>query len=303
MFNIARAMGLLLCLSVSLQAEGELTPGDPKIIGGEIADVGDWTSTVALFANNNDGTPFCGGALIAPRWVLTAAHCVIGENTNNLFVWVGSENLNDNGGGEGIKVKKIITHPKYNTVTFENDLALLELKSETAVYAIPLFIGEVEEGTQAAVVGWGSRNIDPLTGLGFNPSRLLYELQLPIVGLAQCRRIMEDQHHMGPVTKTMICAGTLQGGQDTCQGDSGGPLMVNQNDQTRLVGIVSWGIGCAEAQTYGVYTRVNSFSKWIKSNIDAKPSSDKGGGAIFWIIFPLFGLLLVYKNSHKIHKD
>ena len=161
MFNIAKAMCLLLCLSLSVQAE--LTPGDPRIIGGEIADVDDWISTVALFANENEGTPFCGGALIASRWVLTAAHCVIDENKNNLFVRVGTTDLKESSKGESVKIKRIIMHPKYNTITFDNDLALLELKSSTAVFPIPLFIGDAQEGEAAIVVGWGTRNVDPLT--------------------------------------------------------------------------------------------------------------------------------------------
>jgi secreted trypsin-like serine protease len=298
MFNLAKAMCLLLCLSVSVQAE--LTAGDPRIIGGAIADVDEWISTVALFANENEGTPFCGGALIASRWVLTAAHCVIDENKNNLFVRVGTADLRENSKGESIKVKKIITHPQYNTVTFDNDLALLELENTTTVFPIPLFIGDTQAGDAAVVVGWGTRNVDP-KGLGFNPSQQLYALELPIVGQAQCRQIMEGLHNMGPVTDNMMCAGTLQGGEDTCQGDSGGPLMVNQNQQTRLVGIVSWGIGCAEAQTYGVYTRVNKFSEWITSHTEAEPSDtdDSAGGAIFWMLFPLFGLLLVQRKLHK----
>lgn len=299
MFNSLKAICLFLCLSIATQAEVGLTPGDPKIIGGELANSEDWSSTVALFRKNNEGIPFCGGALIAPRWVLTAAHCAIDEESENLFVRVGTTNLEKDGGGEEIKIKKVIINPQYNTITFDNDLALLELESSTRVFPIPLFIGDVPEGTPAVVVGWGTRNISPNESLGFNPSTQLHELQLPIVGQAQCRRIMEDQHNMGPLTDNMLCAGTLQGGRDTCQGDSGGPLMVTQDNQTRLVGVVSWGRGCAEVQTYGVYARVNKFSEWIASYTEEQPDSDddsSGGGAIFWMFFPLFGLLLLYKK-------
>ena len=167
MFNIAKAICLLLCLSVVVHAETRLIPGEPRIIGGEAADFGDWPSTAALFVTQKgreEGSYSCGGALIASRWVLTAAHCVKGEKAANMFVWLGTTDLSRNGGGEGIKVKKIIIHPQYNDTIFDNDLALLELKSITTVKTIPLFIGDTEEGTPAAVVGWGTRNVNPLTG-------------------------------------------------------------------------------------------------------------------------------------------
>ncbi len=298
MLNIARAI-CLLCLSVVVHAETGLTRGDPRIIGGEVADFGDWPSTAALFVTKKgreEGSYSCGGALIASQWVLTAAHCVKGEKAANMFVWVGTTDLSPNGGGEGINVKKIISHPQYNDSTFDNDLALLELKSATRVETMPLFIGDAEEGTPAAVVGWGTRNVNPVTGEGFNPSLQLHELQLPIISQAQCKLIMEDVHNMGPVTNNMICAGTGLGGEDTCQGDSGGPLMAMQNNEVRLVGVVSWGIGCADRNTYGVYTRLNKFSKWIESSMEAKPSNDSEGGAIFWMLFPFFGLLLAYRK-------
>ncbi len=302
MFNIAKAICLLLCLSViTVHAETTLTRGDPRIIGGEIADFGDWPSTAALFVTkkgHEEGTYSCGGALIAPQWVLTAAHCVKGEQATNMFVRLGTTDLSDNQAGERIKVKKIISYPQYNEATFDNDLALIELKNVSKIKTIPLFIGDIEEGTPAAVVGWGTRNVNPFTGEGFNPSLQLYELQLPIVGQAQCKLIMEDIRNMGPVTNNMICAGTGLGGEDTCQGDSGGPLMAMQNDEIRLVGVISWGFGCAKPNTYGVYTRLNKFSKWIKSSMEAKPSNDSEdseGGAIFWMLFPFFALLLAYK--------
>ncbi len=298
MFNIAKAICLLFCLSVLVHAETTLTQRDPRIIGGEVADFGDWPSTAALFVTKKgreEGSYICGGTLIAPRWVITAAHCVKGEKATNLFVWLGTTDLSDNGGGEGIKIKKIISHPQYDEATFDNDLALLELEDISNVKTMPLFIGDAEEGTPAAVVGWGARNINPLTGEGFNPSLQLYELQLPIVSQTQCKLIMEDLQNMGPVTDNMICAGTGLGGEDTCQGDSGGPLMAMQNNEIRLVGLVSWGIGCADQNTYGVYTRLNKFSKWIESSMEAESNNDSGGGTIFWMLFPFFVLLLTYK--------
>lgn len=305
MFNIVKAMFLLLFLSLLAHAEARaFTQGDPKIIGGNVADYGDWPSTVALFSTTDDEAPYCGGALITSRWVITAAHCVKGEKAANIFIRVGTTNLNDKRSGERRKIKKIIIHPKYNDFTFDSDLALLELKNITTIETIPLFIGSPQADTPTAVVGWGTQNVNPLTGEGFNPSKQLYELQLPIVSQTQCKFIMEDLNDLGPITNNMICAGTGLGGEDTCQGDSGGPLMALQNDEIRLVGIISWGSGCANTFTYGVYTRLNKFSKWIKSYTEAKPNDkdESAGGSIFWLIFPLSGILLIYRKV-KNNKD
>ncbi len=289
-------MILLLFLSVSLQAEVGTTKKEPKIIGGEPAVVDEWPSTVALL---QEGSYSCGGALIASRWVITAGHCALDVKAVDLSVKVGTNDLTQ--GGEIIAVKRIIIHPKYDLFTLDSDLALLELKKAVSIETLPLFVGDTEEGRIAAVVGWGARDVNPFTGEGFNLSTLLYELFLPIVSLQECRRVMEDLQNDGPITTNMLCAGDLLGGEDTCQGDSGSPLMVVQDDEVRLAGLVSWGAGCAKVDTYGVYTRVSQFSKWIESYTQGESSDDNdssAGGAIFWMLFPLSGILLAYRRRH-----
>uniref|UniRef100_A0A3Q2Z0T3 Peptidase S1 domain-containing protein n=1 Tax=Hippocampus comes TaxID=109280 RepID=A0A3Q2Z0T3_HIPCM len=156
-------------------------------------------------------------------------------------------------------VRRIVPHPKYEQLTSDYDIALVEL-------AAPVFFNELVQpvcvpapshafaiGTSCFVTGWGV-----LTEDGELASRL-QEASVRIINRNTCNKFYDDA-----VTPRMLCAGNLQGGVDACQGDSGGPLVCQErNRRWFLAGIVSWGEGCARQNRPGVYTQVVKFADWI----------------------------------------
>lgn len=236
-----------------------------EIVGGGPAGKGQnrWITSLQR------GGHFCGASLIADRWVVTAAHCVVGEKVKGLKVWVGGHDLRRKDQGETAKVKKIYIHPNYSEKTDRNDIALIELKAPIgtniprAVVASSQTTNQnAKPGKIATVSGWGA-----LSENGASP-KVLHQVKLPIVSNSECN---SPAAYGGEVAGTQICAGLRQGGKDSCYGDSGGPLWVTKQGKAHLVGVVSWGEGCAQPRKYGVYTRVANFKGWIDSKM-------KGGG-------------------------
>jgi len=260
---------ILLCLIITFTIIGngytedeilmqDLSQKTPRIVGGREADPDSWEWMVAIVyadeTSNYNGL-FCGGALIHPKWVVTAGHCAEGETIRTMEVVAGIHDLK-NDTGERIKVKRIISHPSFDSDTLDSDIALLELEHEVSYAAISPVSGDnTLEDETAVVTGWGSTNPD---GWEKYPADL-QEVYIPIVSNQLC----QNAYKLDDVTETMICAGYAEGGKDACYGDSGGPLMVWQDNTWRLAGLVSWGEGCAEPGYYGVYTRVSKFTDFI----------------------------------------
>jgi secreted trypsin-like serine protease len=250
-------------------------PSAPQIIGGTLADPGEYPWQVALVrawrTNPYEGM-FCGGSLIDPSWVLTAAHCIYpgGElmNPADLEVVLGVVKLSDgpqSGSlGQRIAVERICPHPGYEHASLQNDLALLRLNFpavlgtmvQTVACAGPSDSSLFAPLTDATVTGWGK--VDT-----YHYPDDLYEVTLPIVSNPVCATVM------GALISGMLCAGPAAGGKDSCNGDSGGPLVVpNGSGSWLLAGIVSWGTTpCAQPNRYGVYTRVSTYSAWIRSHL------------------------------------
>uniref|UniRef100_A0A8C6LRM4 Si:ch73-182e20.4 n=1 Tax=Nothobranchius furzeri TaxID=105023 RepID=A0A8C6LRM4_NOTFU len=246
-----------------------IAPLNPKIVGGGDAAPGSWPWQVELL---KFGSFYCGGSLISREWVLTAAHCVSGTNIFMWQVFLGRQYLKGNNPNEESRgVSKIISHPKYNSNTYDNDMALLRLSAPVKFthYIRPVCLAasdsEFNNGTESWVTGWGT------VGEGeFLPSpETLQEVKVPVVGNRQCDCLYGDT----VITDNMICAGLLSGGKDSCQGDSGGPMMSKQGSVWVQSGIVSFGRGCARPSLPGVYTRVSRYQPWISSKI----RSDKPG--------------------------
>ncbi len=253
---------LLLCTLMALlvpigtaHAEDKAIPTTNKLIVGgmPVSNISDTPWQVAL-VRHNTRDQFCGGSLVAPNWVLTAAHCVdnpgINQNPSRLDVVAGT--LLFTTGGEQIAVSKIVVHPRWNSSNFDFDAALLKLdntSSQGSPIAMQKAGDKPEVGVEVRVSGWGA------TSMGGAGSQNLLFAMVPVVSNDTCN---EKDSYDGAITTAMICAGERAGGVDACQGDSGGPV----DGGTQLLGIVSWGYGCALALKYGVYTRVSEVSDW-----------------------------------------
>ncbi|XP_077853714.1 trypsin-2-like isoform X1 [Macaca mulatta] len=158
-----------------------------------------------------------------------------------------------------INAAKIISHPKYNNKTLNNDIMLIKLFSPAVindrVSTISLPTAPPAAGTMCLISGWGNT-----LSFGADYPDELQCLDAPVPTQAEC-----EASYSGEITSNMFCVGFLEGGKDSCQGDSGGPVVCNR----QLQGIVSWGYGCAQKNKPGVYTKVYNYLAWIKDIIAA----------------------------------
>uniref|UniRef100_U5EGR6 trypsin n=1 Tax=Corethrella appendiculata TaxID=1370023 RepID=U5EGR6_9DIPT len=225
---------------------------DNRIVGGFPVDIKEAPYQVSLQFSSH----FCGGSVISSRFILTAGHCVF-ESANEFSVRVGATDRQND--GELFEIQNVIRHPKYNGQTIDYDFAIIELETEIQFdetkqpIELPEQDEEVVDGTLCKVSGWGD------TKNGMESDIVLRAAMVPSVNQDKCNHAYDDE-----ITDRMICAGYTEGGKDACQGDSGGPLVA----ENKLIGVVSWGKGCAEPNYFGVYSRVASVVDWIKEHTD-----------------------------------
>jgi hypothetical protein len=231
------------------------------VVGGDASDNGQYPYYVLLGG--------CGGALIAPRVVLTAAHCQPGSNNVGRTVTVGPTQRNSLNNGNFQKAEKILvtdakSHPNYGQGTGINfDYALMLLEKDYIIDSdIKLVLNYnnnfPEAGTNLDVLGMGTTS----SGAS-NVASMLRDVKVPAITNDECKQA----YNSNSVTSKMLCAGYPEGKKDSCQGDSGGPLVqINGNIHTQ-VGIVSWGAGCALAGKPGVYSRVSEEIEWMQGVI------------------------------------
>ncbi|MBT2407073.1 MULTISPECIES: serine protease [unclassified Streptomyces] len=257
---LAGALTLVAGAAAAPLAQGPKAAADSVVIGGKPVQVADSPWVVALASRDRfggtRGGQFCGGVIVGPTKVLTAAHClgrqVLGgpvESVTDFRVITGRTELHATEGRE-IAVRAARVNPAYDPRSNAGDLAVLELAEAVPAHdVLPMAAAGhpgYAAGTEADVYGWGDTS-----GFG-DYSYGLRAAQVTVLSDEACRAAYPGDADGQYRADSMLCAGDEEGGKDACQGDSGGPLVA----RGRLIGLVSWGRGCGRADSPGVYTRI-----------------------------------------------
>lgn len=223
-----------------------------RIVGGYPGNIADFPYQLSLRINDEH---MCGASVIATRWALTASHCVERKSAYEVSFRAGSSYYYMS--GKIIYASSIYMHPYYNPSDTDYDAAVVSTLSDfTGENIKPIRLPTYDQtsvpGKYATASGWGYISATS----NIMPSVLQYT-ELRIISHSECDRKLA---YAGGITETMFCAAAYK--TDTCQGDSGGPLVMD-NVQ---IGVVSWGLGCADSRFPGVYTNLAHYSikSWIK---------------------------------------
>ncbi|XP_059125159.1 serine protease 33 isoform X2 [Peromyscus eremicus] len=272
----ASHLQILLLLVLGARMQKCAACGQPRmssrIVGGRDARDGEWPWQTSI---QHRGTHVCGGSLVAPQWVLTAAHCFPRRVLPSEYsVLLGALSLGVISSHELlVPVLRVLLPPDYSEDEARGDLALLQLRHPVSLSAriqpvcLPAPGAHPPPGSPCWVTGWGS--LSP--GVPLPEGRPLQGVRVPLLDSHACDRL----YHLGAnvpqgeriVLPGNLCAGYRRGHKDACQGDSGGPLTCMESGRWVLVGVVSWGKGCALPNRPGVYTNVAKYSPWIQAHL------------------------------------
>lgn len=250
-------------VSLSCSDCGQVGSQD-RIVGGTDALIEDWPWQVSL---QQGGQHTCGGSLLSPRWVVTAAHCFAGSK-KELTRWRVVSGRTYMGTLGGSSVDRIILNGDYNVARNDYDIALMRLSSPIKVgvgrkpVCLPPKAFGLPSKASMAVTGWGYLEENGKV------SSSLQRALIPLIDRAKCS---SPTVYGSAITQRMICAGFLEGRVDACQGDSGGPLVYFSSSRWHLVGVVSWGVGCARERRPGVYCNVEEMLNWIHTVMEKNP--------------------------------
>jgi len=249
--------------------------GAPRIVGGSEAQDGRYPYAVSLVTGLG-GFHGCGGSLIAPNIVLSAAHCG-GQVFAN--VEIGRHDRDDVFDDyESFVIQQEIVHPLYSSDAIAHDQMLIILDGDSTATPVPINRDSSipTDGSQVTVMGWGLTAEDDES----SASPVLKFADINVISNEECENsksgFLVFDSYQGLITDDMLCAAAT--GSDSCQGDSGGPLVqTDENGNDLLVGVVSWGYGCASPDFPGVYSRLTFDTEWLDSNVCDQASSAPSG--------------------------
>lgn len=244
--------------------------GDRIVGGSEVSIVQfPWQVSLRLARRSSH---YCGGSLLNTKFVITAAHCVKDQKEGSVNVVMGSTTIKSlSANSKTVAVKKFHIHDNYSPVNLNDDIALIELDdnvSEAKNLRFPFIRGiclpqqNEEFSGKSTVSGWGRTSEST-----YGSTDHLRAVDVDLMTDDDCRK----DYGKSKIHDSMLCAGYSEGGKDACQGDSGGPLVKLIDNRAVLLGVVSWGYGCARPGNPGVYTQVSRYVDWIEGIVTGRP--------------------------------
>ncbi|XP_055594398.1 trypsin 3A1-like [Uranotaenia lowii] len=235
-----------------------------RIVGGVESEAHEYPWLAGLF---RQGKLYCGASVVTKNYLITAAHCVNSFEPSEIRVYLGGHNIAKDY-TELRRIKRIVDHEDFDIFTFNNDIALLELDKPLrygpTIQPACLPDGNTLDfaGSLAIVAGWGRVEEQR------PPSKTLRSVVVPIWTQQQC---LESGYGNKKITDNMMCAGFHDGKKDACQGDSGGPMhKMGSAGSMEVIGVVSWGRGCARPNLPGIYTRIVNYLPWIMQKLEGE---------------------------------
>jgi secreted trypsin-like serine protease len=236
-------------------AEGFIT--DRFIIGGH--DATESYSFMASMQHAGTGAHRCGAALLAPRWLVTAGHCVSAEDPSKYQYRIGSADRTS--GGELVTPEAFLVHPGYDLLQGRDDIALVRLSQPVKAAPTVIAADSPRGGSDTRIIGWGLTC--PVRGCG-NPPVTLQEMDTSVADQQACTGIVpfNPDHD--------LCVGDNNSATGACFGDSGSPALAKVNGGWQIVGVTSRAQSFVCAMLAAIYTNATTYTGWINEHINAR---------------------------------